>query len=195
MAAIFYSPTATNSIFKGDFPVVDVIRVDFLESILGSKSGVVITSLEVINTETIQYFLTFDDAINYFYFGKGLGTINIRGMIFSDCNGNMPGIGAFYNAVGAVRGKTVRVSLGYAAFEGVVSNFSTATAPDPALLTEFSLTLTMTNHNLHSPKYVSVCKNNASGSNTTTNPNGGSNFTPIGRELPATIFRDFSNFV
>src|ERR1700733_11447406 len=105
MAAIFYDPGTGNTVFRGNMKAPEVVQIDFLNNVLSQfkDSMIVINSVEVTNNETIQFFMTFDDVIEYFYFGKGIGNINISGTVFSsfdaDCNESMPGIERLYAAI------------------------------------------------------------------------------------------------
>ena len=164
MAAVFYTYDTGRDIFKAGITFSNVVRIfgsnggDFFAGIIGSPGMAIITNVQVNNSDIIQYFMTFDDVINYFYFGKGLGTMTVNGMIFSNCDGNMPGVGRFYARVAANRGREVVVSLGGAVFKGVISNFSTSTLADPEPVTEFQLTISMTSHGLGSSRnFESTC--------------------------------------
>src|SRR5574343_108699 len=96
MGAIFFKPNESKGVFRGNFPVnyfVDCKQLNSLFSNTAAESYfTVVTDLGIENNETIQFFLSFDDFINYFYFGKGIGSIALSGMIFTDCVGNMPGL-------------------------------------------------------------------------------------------------------
>lgn len=157
MAAIFYNLGDDKVIFKGGFTVNTSVRIPFLNNLIGANALTIITSVSVQNNDTIQFFLTFDDLISYFYFGKGLGNITVSGKIFSSCDGSMPGIDIFYNQVGAFRGRTVAISFGNAVFSGVITSFSTGAQADPDNTVDFSITLNVINHSLPSPNFQPLC--------------------------------------
>jgi hypothetical protein len=177
LAAIFYNPNPNTVMFKGNFPVSNIVKIEGFDNALspdrtgpgiplGSKLSLsIITDVSIDNSETVQYFLTFDDVINYFYFGKGLGTITINGMLFSDCDGNVPGVNAFYEIISNKRGQPMTVSLGAYGFTGIISNYRTAVAADPTMLIEFQLTLTIISHTLRPPIFNPACGINAIGDN------------------------------
>lgn len=156
MAAVFYnSAISNNSLFKGDIAVVNAVQVDFLSNFVGPNTMAIINSVGVTNGDIFQYFITFDDVISYFYFGRGIGNINITGMIFSDCRGQMNGLNNLYiGAIGPARGRPVNVSVGRTIFRGVLSNFSTTTVAEPTYMTEFSLTMQVLTHNI--PVYANA---------------------------------------
>lgn len=144
MAAIFHTNKINdNTIFRDGIKYVSAVSIPFLSNLIGKDaSPIIITSVAVQHRETVQYILTFDDAINYFHFGKGLGSLVIQGVILSNCDGELStGMGNLYKALAQVRGKKVYVSIGDAAFTTVLSDFSTNTVADPVLLSDFSLNL------------------------------------------------------
>lgn len=152
MAAIFYNINPEKSLFKGGLTLISPVRLNFMEGFIGPASLAIVTRVGIQNRDTIQYFMTFDDAIHYFYFGKGMGQISISGMILSDDTGAMPGVSHYYNnVIGQNRGKSVYVSMGNITFEGVISNFTTDTTVDPEFVTQYEITLTIVNHNIPRP--------------------------------------------
>lgn len=158
MAAVFVDISPGRSLFKGDVSVVSAVGIDFMNGFVGPDTMAIITSVSTNNTETIQYFLSFDDVINYFYFGKGLGSLTISGLIFSDCYGRMGGVDSLYfDAIGKARGKVVSVSIGRAVFRCVIQNFTTEVQVQDTYLTAFSINLSIIDHNLPSigsPSYI-----------------------------------------
>lgn len=143
MAAVFYSPSQDKSLFKGDFAVTTAIRIPFLESLIGKDAMAIVTDISVENSENIQYFLTFDDVVSYFYFGSGLGNIVIRGMMFLNCDGVMPGMEKFYETIGEQRGVEQLISIGKVTFKALINNFSTSSSAEPTMTTEFQISLTI----------------------------------------------------
>lgn len=147
MAAIFYSYSDNGDVFKQQIGIPPV-RVDFLENFQSKDSMALITEVSVQTTETIQFFITFDDIIKYFHFGAGLGTINIAGVIFMDCDGNMPGISSLYDIISGIRGLPVVISMGGKGFTGVVTNTTVNVVAEPTTMANFNLNIAMTEHDL-----------------------------------------------
>ena len=158
MAAIFYKPLVGTEFFKGDLHLVSSVYVDFLQNFIGSDSLAIVTQVGIQNSDTIQYIMTFDDVINFFYFGKGMGSITISGMLLSNGNGELPGAYRFHNdVIGSARGKRVKVSMGNTVFVGVISNFGINVIADPNVA-EFTISLSVVNHNIPNPvNAVSNC--------------------------------------
>lgn len=140
MSAYFYTYRG-NDIFQTAQSDGSIVAIDFLDQVVGPDNLIMYDSIGVQTSEIIQYFLTFDDVIDYLHFGKGLGNVIVNGTIFSDCDENLPGVNALYDAFGAVRGKTVKVSFGSYAAVAVVVNSSVNVVPDPATMAPFSITL------------------------------------------------------
>jgi hypothetical protein len=157
MAAIFYSINQATDVFRGGFQVNTSVRVPFLSNLVGPNGYAVVNSVSVNSVDTVQYFLTFDDLISYFYFGKGLGAMNISGLIFADCGGFMPGIDIFYSQIARWRGRTVDISFGSAVFRGVISNFTCTANAEPDNTVEWSVTLNIIDHSLPAANFTPLC--------------------------------------
>ena len=160
MAAIFYAPTTSGSgttLFRTGLQVNTAVHVPFLNSIIGTSGFAIVTEVTIQNRDTIQYFLTFDDLISYFYFGKGLGSISINGLMFSDCNGYFKGINMFNSMISNIRGTTQNISFGNAVFSGVISNFTVRVSAEEANSVEFNLQLDVIDHTLTPPRFTSAC--------------------------------------
>lgn len=158
MAAIFYSASGKD-VFRGDINYSCPISVGFLAGLENNNVLTLITEVSIQTSETIQYLLSFDDLINYMNFGKGVGQINITGILFSDCNGNMPGASNLYNQIGAIRGNPASVSIGGYVFTGVISSSSLTTTSEPDTMAQFTVSLAMISHTLRgAPKRGSVKK-------------------------------------
>lgn len=151
MAAIYHynnSATGDRDIFKSGINVLTSVRVPFLDTLLTKGNLAVITEMGIQNNETIQFFMTFDDAINWFYFGKGLGSLTIRGMLLT-CDDGTPGLPILMDDVmRKTRGRSVDVSLGNAVFRCILTSFNLNLTQDPAPVVEFTLNLSIYAHNL-----------------------------------------------
>lgn len=157
MAAIFYKPSPGRStIFRGGMQINTAVKLPFLDGLVGNNGFSVVNEVTIQNKDTIQYFLTFDDLISYFYFGKGLGSININGTMFSNCDGYFPGLASFNNIIGSVRGSKQNVSFGNAVFVGVVSSF-TVRADGENNLVEFNIQMDVIDHSLRPPTFSPTC--------------------------------------
>jgi len=157
MAAIFYQYNPDKSIFKGGLHVNTTIRVPFLNALVGTNGLAIINEVSVSNSDTVQYFMSFDDLISYFYFGKGLGSITISGTMFTNCDGYAPGVDIFYNQIARFRGKEVPISFGNAVFTGVINSFQTSAQAEPAGTIEFAIGLTIINHTLPVTTFTPLC--------------------------------------
>lgn len=164
MAAVFYSPSEGRSIFKGNFQAFTSISIPKFNDLVGVNAMSIITDVSIENNETIQYFLTFDDVVHYFYFGKGLGNITIRGMMFMNCAGNTPGFNKFYNIIGNNRGRQIDISIaGVPAFKAVITNFGHSTTSDPVPVTEFQISLAIVSQpGLARPRFNVPCTETSS---------------------------------
>jgi len=167
MAAIFYNiPNSNTNVFKGGQTIYDSVHLGFLSSLIDSRSMVMISDVSMQNRDTIQYFLTFNDLVSYFYFGKGLGTLSISGFVLGSPDNldnptttSFPGMANLLSRIGRIRGKEVSVLFGGHIFWCVLSSFTfRANAEDQNInMIEFNLQLDIINHTLRSPTFNSYC--------------------------------------
>lgn len=159
MAAIYHynnSGNGNQEIFKSGINVLTSVKVPFLDTLLTPANLAVITEMSIQNSETVQFFMTFDDAINWFYFGKGLGSLTIRGMLLT-CENGTPGLGVLLDDVmRKARGKSVDVSLGNAVFRCLMTSFNLNLSQDPSPVVEFTLGLSIYAHSLPTREKINV---------------------------------------
>jgi len=141
MAAIFYT-YSNNDVFMKNIPVAPV-EVDYLLNIEGQDNMIIFTEVSITTTETNQIFLTFDDIITYFHFGKGVGSINLSGLMFCNCSGDMPGVSNFYTAISQARGQKTNVSLGNDFFTGIIQSTSASVTSEPTTMIQFTIAMSM----------------------------------------------------
>lgn len=151
MAAIYHytqTQSGPSELFKAGIQVLTAVKIPFLERLLAPENLTVITEISMQNTETVQFFMTFDDVISWFYFGKGMGHMGIRGLLLTSENGT-PGLSVLLQDVmKSARGQSVQVSLGNAVFRGVLTAFHLNLSQDPSPVVEFALSLNIVGHNL-----------------------------------------------
>ena len=156
MAAVFYYLNPNVQVFKDHVQSVSVANVPALNRMLADGNQVALTELGAEHRDVIQYFLTFDDAISYFYYGKGLGALRIGGLIFPNADGNMPGMQEFHNTVGQYRGKAIPISLGALGMMVMLDSFSVNLVPDD-ILVQFSMQCSIIDSTMRHPVVAPVC--------------------------------------
>lgn len=148
MGAIFYkygNSMLMHSVGPGGTPA----SIDLFQDLAGESNMTIITGITVQNVDTYQFFTTFDDFIHYYYFGKGLGNMQISGVMFLDCNNSeIPGINTLYNKIGQKRGQTVTVTFGNQWFQGPLTDCSVSLISEPETMANFTINMAMTNHGL-----------------------------------------------
>jgi len=166
MASIFYQPIPGNDIYKSGFHYNNSINVSFLNQVITPENFAIVTDIFIQNKDTIQYFLTFDDYISYFHFGRGLGSMTITGLLFSDCkptgnddNGTYTGISAFMTMLSTIRGKVQEISFGNTILKGVVSGHSIHASAEGVghNAMEFTLQIDITDPGLTTPEITPSC--------------------------------------
>ena len=176
MAAFFFSPDNGADIFK-TIPIVSNVQLDFLSIFLnqnpnsdytqpgftGTNGMLIVSEVAFQVRDTIQYFLTFDDLITYYYFGKGLGTMTVSGSILADCSGTWGLYNNFMQYLGKLRGETIgqytdipgtntdlendseqytgHLAVGGVSLVGVLSSFTVRAGTEPNSLSTVDFTL------------------------------------------------------
>lgn len=153
MGALFYS-YGNGGIFKNSVGSTTSPAVIDIFADLASKDNLcVITQIGVTLSDTVQFFLTFDDLIHYYWFGKGVGNITCQGLLFLNCDsGDMPGVEALLTAVGEKRGQEVQCSFNAFAFTGVLLDCNITMISEPETMASFTANFAMIDHTLQPPK-------------------------------------------
>lgn len=156
MATVYHYNTEGGELFKGGVQVLTGVKVDFLGELLDPDNLSIVTEVSMQNSEVVQFFMSFDDVVSWFYFGKGIGNMTIKGMLLTSDKGT-PGLPILLNDVmSKTRGQMVQVSIGNAVFSCVLTNFSVSLAQDPSPVVEYMLNLSIVNHFLPGRKYEDV---------------------------------------
>ena len=145
--------------FGSGFPVNTSIRIPFLNDLVSAGGLAIVTEVGMQNKETMQYFLTFDDVINYFHFGKGLGSFSISGLMFSDCSNNFIGVDTFNQTIANLRGSTQVITFGSRHFWCVMSSFTIRASAEEGMQNamEFNLQMEIVNHDYYSNNNYPSC--------------------------------------
>lgn len=156
MAAIFFQYT-DKGIFKNSIkPGGTLVQSDLLSGLDTSQYVTILTNVTIQHNETVQFFQSFGDLINYFYFGKGLGQIHMELMCFMNCT-TAPGLQKLWTAIGQNRGKEISVSMGPIFVKGVLMSFSVAAVAEPETHFMISIDLGMTDSNLTKANITGSC--------------------------------------
>lgn len=171
MGAVFYAYSTGNSIFVPDITVSSIIKFkidnqdsDELNALLLDEDTVLITTnISVQTNETIQYFLSLGDFINWFHFGKGLGSVIIEGIAFPKCNQGLIGINKLFYITkqmkeANLKKQTITISIGEGVLECVLNSVNLTMLTEPNIYMQFSLNLTIVNHNLNPTVPEGSCK-------------------------------------
>lgn len=127
-----------------------MIIIPEVDSIMGEEGLAIYDNVTYQLNETIQYFLTFDDVIKFIHFGKGVGTLVANGMMFSNTDGELPGISAFENAITGLRGKEqlVYIGGGRAELTCIMSSSQITVTSDPDTMAHFTFNFGIVQHTL-----------------------------------------------
>jgi hypothetical protein len=139
MAAIFH--TYSNNVFKLRGSSSGLVSVGSFDSAADSEGMLTMyTDVDVHLVEVTQFFLTFADQIRYIHFGKGVGTVTVRGVCFSKCSGELPGASAFYSIVQGQRGKRTDISVADYKCGAVLVDVQTNLTAEPDTMMNYTLT-------------------------------------------------------
>lgn len=147
MGAVFVTVQG-GDIFKGVPGISHLIKVPKIDDILGQSGLALYTQVSVQLGETLQYFLTFDDVIKFIHFGKGLGNIVADGIMFSERNGDLPGLPQFFQAFSSLRGKKETITVGGEAFTVVIASASITAIGEPDTMAYFQAVFSIVDHQL-----------------------------------------------
>jgi hypothetical protein len=123
-----------------------MISVPGVDGIVGGLAVYDTVSMQI--NDTIQYFLTFDDAIKYIFFGKGVGTFTAEGTMYCTCDGSIPSLSAWAGAVGALRGQPSTASIGGATATVVLTSAQVNVVGEPDTMAKFIFTFAIVDHQL-----------------------------------------------
>ncbi len=156
MGALFFKYDNT-SIFKNSIGSGKVIETDLLPFLGSPEALTILTSATVQHNDTIQFFQSFGDLIDYFYFGRGLGQIHLELIMFTDCESVSAGLQQLWTLLGSKRGQEVNVSISNMFVTGILTSFTVNAIAEPETHFQVSLDLGMTKSNLSSPNISGSC--------------------------------------
>ena len=148
MGASMYTTTKKDLFRSGGGGAQGLVNIPSVDNIIGAKGLAVYDSVGLQLPETIQYFLTFDDVTKFIHFGKGVGTVQVEGTMYCDCDSKIPGTAQFKAAVSALRGKEKNMTVGGVTVTAVLTNSAITVLSEPDTMAHFSFTFSVVNHNL-----------------------------------------------
>lgn len=125
-----------------------MISIPGVDGIVSGGGLAVYDSVSMQINDTIQYFLTFDDAIKFIFFGKGVGTVTAEGTMYCTCEGAIPALGKWASAVGTCRGKPTTATIGGAGATIVLTSAQVNVMSEPDTMAKFIFTFAVIDHQL-----------------------------------------------
>jgi hypothetical protein len=125
-----------------------LVLIPGVDECAGAAALAVYDSVSLQVNETVQYFLTFDDATKFIHYGKGVGTIQAQGTMYPDCTNHLPGAKQFKKAVSGLRGKAIQAMVGSVNVTAVLTNAQITILTEPTTMAQFVFTLAIVNHGL-----------------------------------------------
>lgn len=146
MAAAFMTLEQGDLFKSGAGGAQSLISIPQVDSIVGQGGLAIYSSVSLQLSETIQYFLTFDDVIKFMHFGKGIGTVTVEGILFSDCSGDLPGMSRVSSAISGLRGQPQVLVIGKIPVAAVMTNVQINITGEPDTMGSFIFTFSVVNH-------------------------------------------------
>lgn len=160
MAAIFYKYQQGDMFKLSTNATPEPILCDFFSVIQrsGSTLSTIITQVGVQLNDTLQFFLTFDDFISYYYFGKGLGNLTVEGLILQNCDFELVGLDHILEQVQLHRGKKIKFAWGEKfSFWGVLTSISFNKVSEPETMISFQAQFALIDNTMKTSTVESVC--------------------------------------
>jgi hypothetical protein len=123
-----------------------IVKIPAVDSIVGSGGLAVYSQVTFQVNETLQYFLAFDDVIKFIHFGKAVGNVTAEGILYCDCSGNLPGLSRATSAIGTLRGKAVKLTLGAYTVTGILTSATISALADQDTFGQFAFNFAIVNH-------------------------------------------------
>jgi hypothetical protein len=148
MPAAFFSLGA-NDVFKQNIGNGQaLVTIPEVDKIVERDGLAIYNNVSLQLSETIQYFLSFDDVIKFIHFGKGVGALVVDGTLFGDCYGNIPGLNKFRAAVTELRGEEQIVTIGGMVVTAIMTQAQVSLVGDPDTMAQFNFTFSIVDHGL-----------------------------------------------
>jgi len=97
-------------------------------------------SVSVQMGETMQFFLTFDDATKFIHFGQAIGSVQVQGTAYCSSRGDMPGAGKFGGVYKGLVGKATKISVGGATVRAVITSAQLSIVSEMDIMGHFTFT-------------------------------------------------------
>lgn len=151
--------TGDNNIFKHHIGMTTTAVCEVFDSFNATPGSLsILTGFTIQGRENVQFFQSFDDKVVAFYFGKGVGSINLTFMVFCECESGKPtALEKLLERIGAVRGDQIDVVIGSIAFTGVITDFTVQAEAEPETHYIVNITMGMIDHTLPTPTINSSC--------------------------------------
>ena len=146
-ATLFYTYAGNTSVLPINIGATPV-RVQSLQGLENAGNVTIITDSQINMRDTNQFFMSFDDKIHHYHFGKGLGTISVQGLILPNCKGELAGVKALFQKIGKMRGKTETISVGSHTFTGVLVDSTVTFSGEPMTNAVFQINFAMIDHSI-----------------------------------------------
>lgn len=149
-ATLFYKYGNGMSVLPINVGKTNPVSLEDLDSLEEAGLVTIITDARVSLKDTNQFFMSFDDKIHHYHFGKGIGGIMIAGLILPNCDGELVGVKDLFDSIGNMRGQVKKISIGSAWFTGVLMESDITFSGEPMTNAVFQLSFAMLDHSIQS---------------------------------------------
>jgi hypothetical protein len=148
MPATFFTLSSEDIFKQNSGQGQALISIPEVDKIIGEDGLAIYNHVSLQLGETIQYFLTFDDVIKFIHFGKGVGTLSVEGTLYSNCDGNIPGLSKYNAAFHELRGSEQKIDIGGIVITAIMTTSQVNITGDPDTMAQFNFTFSVVNHSL-----------------------------------------------
>jgi hypothetical protein len=138
----------TNDLFKSGGIAPPNMSIPEVDKVVKPEVIAMYDSVGVQFGETCQFFLAFDDVIKFIHFGKALGSIQVEGTMYADCDYALPAFSKYRDAFSALRGKPIAVQVYSVTMRAVMVASSVTVIGDPDTLAKFSFQFSVVDHQM-----------------------------------------------
>jgi hypothetical protein len=146
--AIFYKNKGGMNVLPYNQATTLPIEMNLLDALEAENLVSIITDIQINLRDTNQFFMSFDDKIHHYHFGKGLGSIAVQGLILPNCDGELPGVDRLFQNIGLMRGTDHELSIANTTFTVVFVDSTITYSGDPMTNAVFQINFAVIDHSL-----------------------------------------------
>jgi hypothetical protein len=138
----------TTDLFQSGGKAPPNLSIPAVDSIVQPNVIAMYDSIGVQFGETCQFFLAFDDVIKFIHFGKALGSVQVEGTMYANCDYELPAFSKYKEAFSKLRGLPIDIQVYDVTMKAVMVTSAITVIGDPDTLAKFSFQFSVVNHQM-----------------------------------------------